>query len=50
MGGNGGRVFRKGTTIRDTWTKLRRGWDQEREVTMAGVGGSDGGEMQTNST
>ena len=49
MGGEngGGRGERfSGTTIKDTWTKSR-GWNQEREVGMAGVGGTVGGGMQT---
>ena len=31
-----------GTTIKDTWTKLRGWWNQGREVGMAGVGGDMG--------
>ena len=32
-----------GTTIKDTWTKPRQGWDQGWELGMAGVGGSGRG-------
>ena len=48
MGGKnwgGGRL--SGTTIKDIWTKPKRGWKQGREVGMAGVGGGGGGQMQT---
>ena len=38
MGGKGGRF--SGTTIKDSWTKPRWGWNQGREVGIAGVGGS----------
>ena len=29
-----------GTIVKDTWTKPRWGWNQGREVGIAGVGGS----------
>ena len=34
-------------TIKDTWTKSRRGWRRGREVGLAGVGWRDGEKMQT---
>ena len=45
MGGKGGGF--SGTSIKDTWIKPRRGWNQGRMVGMAGVGGSGGGKRQT---
>ena len=36
-----------GTTIKDTWTKTRRGWKQGREMGMAGVVGRMGGRQKT---
>ena len=44
-----GEVF-SGTTIKDTWTKPRRGWKQGREVGMVGVWGSGGGVNADNCT
>ena len=35
-----------GTTIKDTWTKPRGGWDQGWEVGMAGVGSMVGGKWR----
>ena len=32
-----------GTTPKDTWTKFKVGWNQGREVGMAGMGGSGQG-------
>ena len=34
-------------SIKDTWTKPRGGWNQGREVGLAGVCGRGGGRMQT---
>ena len=39
-----------GTTIKDTQTKPRAGWQQGREVGLAGVAGRGGGKMQTTVT
>ena len=36
MGGDNGRF--SGTTIKDTWKKTTGGWNQGKEVGMAGVG------------
>ena len=41
----GGRVFRN--NYKGHMDKTKGGWDQGREVGMAGVGGSGGGKMQT---
>ena len=47
MGGvMGGQGF-SGTTIKDTLDKTKVGWNQGREVGMAGVGGRGGGKGQT---
>ena len=45
MGEKRVRVFRN--NYKGHMDKTKRGWDQGREVLMAGVGGSGGGKMQT---
>ena len=45
MGGKEGRVFRN--NYKGHMDKTKGGWNQGREVGMAGVGGSGGGKMQT---
>ena len=45
MVGKGGRVFRNNYELHVDKTKV--GWDQVREVGIAGVRGSVGGKMQT---
>ena len=44
MGGRGEGF--SGTTIKDTWTKPRPGWNRGKEVGMAGVAGTGGGKVQ----
>ena len=44
-GGRKGEGF-SGTTIKDTWTKLRWGWNQGRVLRMAGLGGVVGGKAE----
>ena len=44
-GGIGERVFRN--NYKGHMDKTKGAWDQRREVGMAGVGGSGGGEMET---
>ena len=45
MGRKGGRVFTN--NYKGHMDKTKEGWDQGREVGMAGVDGSAGGKMQT---
>ena len=47
-GDNGGKGEGfSGTSMKDTCTKPRRGWDQRREAEMAGMAGEENGDNYT---